>query len=171
MKIKYAYILLLCTLIISCNSRKKEDVIHSPKFVKIDNLSGNVILLKDPERRLNRIFILPTDVDDSSTFVSSSIEFLTKGRLLIQLNYGCFSTNYSLHNFTLDTIKHRTCNMPFDSMLFLKAYIKYKNFEEFSSYRFSSTENEMDNSIKDSCLLRSIIFTDSSEFKIIKVYQ
>jgi hypothetical protein len=158
---------LLHLFVLSCNlknTEKQNNKLQS-KIIDVTNLECNAFVFTEIESATNRIYIIPVDIEDSSIFKKIDVNKAIKNKICIQLNTGCFS-NFC-NEFRKSAMSNKACNLPYEKMYYIRAFIQYKNYEEVLISPTDNNGQQIKLQTQDSCNTKVITGTDSSVFNYI----
>lgn len=153
----------------SCNDNKLNQKMASTRIpIDVKNFVGNAIIFTEIEQSNTRIYIMPSQETDSNTFKKIDVLTAIKNKICIQLNTGCFTS--FLSDSKKNTLKQKVCNLPYDTMNYVKVFLEYKNYQEVIISPREKNENLIKIKEQDSCNTKVITETENSSFKIVRVY-
>jgi hypothetical protein len=153
----------------SCNDNKLNQKMPSTRIpIDVRNFIGNAIIFTENEGSNTRIYIIPSQEIDSNAFKNIYGLKAIENKICIQLNTGCFTS--FLSDSKKNTLTQKVCNLPYDTMNYVKVFLEYKNYQEV----LISPRDENGNIVKikerDSCNTKVITEAKNSTFKIVRVY-
>jgi hypothetical protein len=127
----YWKILISFFLLVSCYEPKEKEQINTASNMIVEDYTGNAIIFFYTQRFGDKVYLFQIKDDDSSKFKNGNVERYIKNNISIQMRIG---ESRMLEIMSEQASKHvmvyKACNLPYDSMCYVRAFIRYKNFTE-----------------------------------------
>lgn len=138
--------IILLTLLVSCNGSRVKDETNFASKIVVENYTGNVIIFFYTKQFGDKVYLYQIKDDDSLKFKNGILNRYIENNISIQMRIG---ENRILEiineQISKKIMTNKACNLPYDSMYYVKAFISYKNFTEIPLYVNNKNLKKNDN--------------------------